>query len=239
MSAGNDGRDGAEAVVVFGRHHDKIRLVLLDLVMPRLDGIQALRRLIEIDPTVPVVLRLDPALAIVQPVELPLVAEENLGQVLAYQMDRETPFTADRVYFDYRVVDRDRPAQLLGAELVVIPGESHGLSRDGAPSKRAERLRLILDWFDRHLLHVHVPAGGVPKDGPSAGITMASALLSLARGRPVRRFAMTGELTLSGLVMPIGGVKEKMIAAKPRTNRPFMRVLRTGRAAPARPVDRG
>ena len=70
-------------------------------------------------------------------------------------------------------------------------------------------------FFDTSFIHLHVPAGATPKDGPSAGITMASALYSLARNKPVRRgFAMTGELTLTGRVMPIGGVKEKTIAAK-------------------------
>jgi ATP-dependent Lon protease len=70
-------------------------------------------------------------------------------------------------------------------------------------------------YFDKHTLHLHVPAGATPKDGPSAGITMASALYTLARGKAVRAgFAMTGELNLSGGVMPVGGIKEKVIAAK-------------------------
>ncbi|MDH3450906.1 MAG: endopeptidase La, partial [Gammaproteobacteria bacterium] len=70
-------------------------------------------------------------------------------------------------------------------------------------------------FFDESFLHLHVPAGATPKDGPSAGITMASALLSLARGRkPLRTLAMTGELTLTGLVLPVGGIQEKVVAAK-------------------------
>ncbi len=72
-----------------------------------------------------------------------------------------------------------------------------------------------VEFFKSHLIHLHVPAGATPKDGPSAGITMACSLYSLAKNIPIRQgIAMTGELTLSGLVMPIGGVKEKMIASK-------------------------
>jgi ATP-dependent Lon protease len=71
------------------------------------------------------------------------------------------------------------------------------------------------DYFKTSFIHLHVPAGATPKDGPSAGVTMATAILSLARGRrPVRRLAMTGELTLTGEVLPVGGIREKVIAAK-------------------------
>ncbi len=70
------------------------------------------------------------------------------------------------------------------------------------------------EFFKDAFIHLHVPAGATPKDGPSAGITMTAALLSLARNQPVRRIAMTGEITLTGEVFPVGGIREKVIAAK-------------------------
>jgi len=72
-----------------------------------------------------------------------------------------------------------------------------------------------LDFFDMSMVHLHVPEGATPKDGPSAGITMATALVSLARRERIKRpLAMTGELTLTGQVLPVGGIREKVIAAR-------------------------
>src|SRR6266852_9761239 len=78
-----------------------------------------------------------------------------------------------------------------------------------------EQLGVAEDWFAKHDVHIHVPAGAVPKDGPSAGVTMATAIVSLARGTPVsNEVGMTGELTLTGQVLAIGGLREKVLAAQ-------------------------
>jgi ATP-dependent Lon protease len=102
---------------------------------------------------------------------------------------------------------------------------------------RTHGLDLGIDphWFGENDVHVHIPAGAVPKDGPSAGITMATAIASVATGKPVSdEVAMTGELTLSGQVLPIGGLREKMLAAQragiqkvifPRENEPDLEEL--------------
>jgi ATP-dependent Lon protease len=113
-----------------------------------------------------------------------------------------------------------------------------------------EEMGLADDWFSTHDVHIHVPAGAVPKDGPSAGVTMATAIASLVRGDPVAAdVGMTGEITLTGQVLPIGGLREKSLAAQraglkrvifPRENEPDLDDLppETRKALEFIPVDR-
>jgi ATP-dependent Lon protease len=112
-------------------------------------------------------------------------------------------------------------AQIMaGRGQLVLTGQLGDVMKESAQAAlsfaRAQALSLGLrtDSFSDREIHIHVPAGGVPKDGPSAGITIACVLVSLAAGIPIRRdVAMTGELTLRGRVLPVGGLKEKLLAA--------------------------
>src|SRR5205823_10507422 len=117
------------------------------------------------------------------------------------------------LYIEATLLPDGRGLRLTG-QLGAVMKESARAARSYLWS-HADRLGIDADLFRRSGVHIHVPAGAVPKDGPSAGVAMATALTSLYTGLPARSdTAMTGEITLTGLVLPIGGVKEKVLAAR-------------------------
>lgn len=112
-----------------------------------------------------------------------------------------------------QVHSRDRGLKLTG-QLGKVMNESAQIAHSYVTTN-AQRYGVEEDWFMTNSLHLHVPEGATPKDGPSAGISMTSALLSLALNKSVKKtFAMTGEITLTGEVLPVGGIREKLIAAR-------------------------
>ncbi|MBI5640447.1 MAG: endopeptidase La [Nitrospirae bacterium] len=134
--------------------------------------------------------------------------------------------------------------QMKGKQKLILTGSLGDVMQESAQAalsyirSNAARFGIPEDFFEGHDIHIHVPAGAIPKDGPSAGTTIALALLSLLTGRPARReVAVTGELTLSGRVLPVGGIKEKILAARrarvktvilPSKNRPETDALEEG-----------
>jgi ATP-dependent Lon protease len=155
----------------------------------------------------------------------PKVVEKFMGpqQYFAPEAERE-----DEVGVVQSLAWTENGGEIMPVEVAVLEGKG-GMQMTGQMGEvmqesvqaaltyvksRAARFDIDMDVFDRMDIHVHMPEGAIPKDGPSAGITMATAMLSALTGRPVYRYVgMTGEITLRGRVLPIGGVREKVLAA--------------------------
>jgi len=124
-----------------------------------------------------------------------------------------TPVGGDVVFIEASRMTGGKGLQLTG-QLGDVMKESAQTALSYVRAHAGE-LHIAPDFYETSDLHIHVPAGAVPKDGPSAGVTMTSAIASLLSGRPIKpALAMTGEVTLSGKVLPVGGIKEKVLAAK-------------------------
>ena len=124
-----------------------------------------------------------------------------------------TPVGGDVVFIE--------ASQMTGGKGLQLTGQLGDVMKESAQTAlsyvraHADALHIAPDFYEKLDLHIHVPAGAVPKDGPSAGVTMTSAIASLLSGRPIKpALAMTGEVTLLGKVLPVGGIKEKVLAAK-------------------------
>ena len=166
------------------------------------------------------------------------VRPEDLEEYLGPQrFDYGEAESEDQVGAVTGVVVSEVGGDIVTVEALAIDGRNDLMLTGQLGNVMEESARAALSWarvhateygapkgfFDQHGIHVHVPAGAIPKDGPSAGVTMTTALVSVATGRPVRRdVAMTGEVTLRGRVLPIGGVKDKLLAAHRAGIRTFL-----------------
>jgi ATP-dependent Lon protease len=151
--------------------------------------------------------------------------EKFLGPQQVFQTEAEL---TDEVGVVTSLAWTENGGEIMPVEVAVLDGKG-GLQMTGQMGEvmqesgqaaltyiksRAQQLNIELEVFERMDIHVHMPEGGIPKDGPSAGITMATAVVSALTGRPVfRHVGMTGEITLRGRILPIGGVREKVLAA--------------------------
>jgi ATP-dependent Lon protease len=160
-----------------------------------------------------------------------VVTAESLPDYLGPpQFHREVSFRVSRPGVATGVAWTETGGDVLFVEARLLPSGHHNLILTGQLGSvmqesaraavshiraQATELGLSPEFLDEYDLHIHVPAGAIPKDGPSAGVTMATAIVSAARNQPVREdVAMTGEITLSGLVLPVGGIREKALAAR-------------------------
>jgi ATP-dependent Lon protease len=166
-----------------------------------------------------------------QPTETVQVDAANLAEYLGRaRFHRETAFRTSRPGVATGVAWTEAGGDVLFVEASLLPGGTQNIILTGQlgevmqESARAavshirahsKELGIADNFFEHRDLHIHVPAGAIPKDGPSAGVTMATAILSAIRNEPTREdVAMTGEITLSGLVLPVGGIREKALAAR-------------------------
>jgi ATP-dependent Lon protease len=163
--------------------------------------------------------------------ERSVVRAADLGDYLGPpRFHPEVPFRTSRPGVATGVAWTETGGDVLFVEASLLPAGHHNVILTGQlgnvmqESARAavshiraaaDTLHVPPEFLDKYDLHVHVPAGAIPKDGPSAGVTMATAIVSALRKQPVRQdVAMTGEITLSGLVLPVGGIREKALAAR-------------------------
>jgi len=157
----------------------------------------------------------------------------NTGLIEKYlgprQYYSESADTVDRIGVSVGLVRTDAGGDIIFIEVagmkgdkeLILTGSLGNIMKESAQTalsyirSNAAMFGVREDFFDGRDIHIHVPAGAIPKDGPSAGATIAIALISMLTGRPVRRdVAVSGELTLSGVLLPVGGIKEKLLAAR-------------------------
>jgi len=159
------------------------------------------------------------------------VTEERVGELLGApryeieELEERTRVPGVAVGLAWTPVGGDilfiEATRMKGSKTLTLTGQLGEVMKESAQAalswvrSHVGELGIRADYWETSDIHVHVPAGAIPKDGPSAGVTMLTTLVSLMTQRPVRsRLAMTGEVTLAGRVLPVGGIKEKVLAAR-------------------------